>query len=407
MPPSIRRWLGSAMTELLAPTRPRPADQPVHLRYEKAGLTLPGPPVPWCADAVVVEVIAQLPPAARVRTDFALRLPGGLVVLAEAVRKDGDAGNRHRVLFRLPVPAGSTTAEVLWKQRLLTSVPVPVLSAAEFLAALRVVTPTAAVRIGGQSVAAQTFVAAQGRGLTAAAVLRSPSGLAPLADLPLTLTARSDAGGWEQVVPVPLTAAQLSAREALLTATPAKFPRAAGSYTVTWAAGGVELFTHRLTAVGGRRFVQSLRLADARFVLGDKAGPVRLTRQAPAPGEADRIGPCFVLTSREPGAAAVLPLTVTAVGPGVPLTTLETTVLVTDGPSLVAPGLVNLSDVPGLTGFEMRHKGQLLGQLSLSPVPAAQLTAEGGFKPPPDFAWGPAAEDELADRLGKLLGGGS
>ena len=73
---------------------------------------------------------------------------------------------------------------------------------------------------------------------------------------------------------------------------------------------------------------------------------------------------------------------------------------------MFAPGLVNLSDAPGLTGFELRHKGQLLGQLSLSPVPTAMVNAEGGFKPPPDFTWGPAAEDELADRLGKLLGGG-
>ena len=403
--PSVRRWLDSAMTDLLAPTRPRPTDQPVHLRYEKAGLTLPGPPLPWNADAVVVEVLVQLPPAARVRADFTLRLPGLAPVPAEAVRKDGDGGTRHRVLFRLPVPAGPTTAEVLWKHRLLTTVPLPVLTAAEYLAGLRVGTPTAAVRIGGQAVAAQTFIAAQCRGLTAAVVLRSPAGLAPLADLPVTLAVRADAGGWEQVVPVPLTAAQLSGREALLTASPAKFPRSGGGYTAIWSAGGVDLYVHRLTGVTGRRFVQSLRLADARFLVADKGGAVRVVRQAPAAGEADRIGPCFVLSSREPGAAAMLPLTVAAVGPAGTGPVFEATVLVTDGPSLFAPGLVNLSDAPGLTGFELRHKGQVLGQLSLSPVPAAAVNAEGGFKPPPDFAWGPAAEDELADRLGKLLGG--
>lgn len=405
MPPSMRRWLGSAMTELLAPSRPRPTDQPVHLRYEKAGLTLPGPPVPWCADAVVVEVIAQLPPAARVRTDFTLRLPGQPAVPAEAVRKEADAGSRHRVLFRLPPPPATATAEVLWKHRLLTTVPLAVLTANEFLTGLRVGTPTAAVRIAGQAVAAQTFVAAQCRGLTAACVLRGPAGLAPLADLPLTLTVRADAGGWEQVVPVPLTAAQLSAREALVTASPARFPRAVGGYTANWAAGGFELYAHRLAAVGGRRFVQSLRLADARFVVADKGGPVRLLRQAPPAGECDRIGPCFVLASREVGGAAVLPLTVTAVAGSTVLSAFDAGVLLTDGPSLVAPGLVNLSDVPGLTGFELHHKGHLLGQLSLSPVPAASVNAEGGFKPPPDFAWGPAADDELTDRLNKLMGG--
>ena len=65
--------------------------------------------------------------------------------------------------------------------------------------------------------------------------------------------------------------------------------------------GGVELYAHRLTAVSGRRFVQSLRLMDARFVVADKGGTVRVVRQAPAAGEADRIGPCFVLASLEPG----------------------------------------------------------------------------------------------------------
>jgi hypothetical protein len=402
----IRRWLDWAMTDLLPPPRPRPADQPVHLRYEKAGLTLAGPPLPWNADAVVVEVIATLPPAARVRTDFTLRVPGQPPVLAEAVRKEPDPGTRHRVLFRLPTPHGPTSGEVLWKHRLLTTVPLPVQSTAEYVGGLKLVAPTLAVRLGGQAVAAQTVIAAQVRGLTAAALLRSPAGLAALADLPLTVAVRADAGGFEQVVPVPLTAAQLAAREALLTASPARLPRSAGGYTVTWAAGGHALFTHRLQAVGGKRFVQSLRLADARFVLADKGGGVRLARQAPAAGEADRVGPCFALASREPGAAAVLPLAVFALSNSGATPLFDGSVLLTDGPSLFAPGLVNLSDAPGLTGFELRHKGQVLGQLSLSPVPSAAFTSEGGFKPPPDFAWGPAAEDELADRLNKLLGGG-
>jgi hypothetical protein len=58
MRPSIRHWLDWVMTNLLHPARPRPADQAVHTRYEKAGLTLAGPPVPWNADAVVVELLA-------------------------------------------------------------------------------------------------------------------------------------------------------------------------------------------------------------------------------------------------------------------------------------------------------------------------------------------------------------
>jgi hypothetical protein len=86
---------------------------------------------------------------------------------------------------------------------------------------------------------------------------------------------------------------------------------------------------------------------------------------------------------------------------------LEQDVLVTDGPTVFAPGFVDAAEVAKLTGFELRHKGRVLGLLSLSPVPTAALTAEGGFKPPPDFAWSNAADDELAERLGRLMGGGN
>jgi hypothetical protein len=396
------------MTDLLHPARPRPTEQAVHLRYEKAGLALPAPPVPWNADAVVVELLAKLPPAARVRADFAFRVPGREPVPAELVRKDDDPSNRYRVFFRVPPPPASTDAEILWKHRLLATVPLPVVGPDQFAAGLRLSHPTLAVRIGGQSVPAQTFIAAQCRGLTAAAVLRSQVGLAPLADLGLKVLFRADRGGSEHLIPVPLTGPQLAAREALVTATPPKLPRQVGGFTVTWLAGDQVLLVQRAAGVTAKRFVQSLRVSDARFAVADKAGAVRPARHAPAAGEADRVGPCFVLASREPGAAAVLPLQVTAVVPGAvrPPALFDQPVLITDGPTLVAPGLVDTSDLSGLTGFELRYREQVLGVLSLSPVPAASFTAEGVFKPPPDFAWSPTAEDELADRLGKLMGDG-
>ncbi|HEX4610578.1 MAG TPA: hypothetical protein VH092_20480 [Urbifossiella sp.] len=77
--------------------------------------------------------------------------------------------------------------------------------------------------------------------------------------------------------------------------------------------------------------------------------------------------------------------------------------LVTDGPAEFAPGLLEAADTTRIGGFELRHKGRVLGAASLRPVPAASLTAEGGFKPPPEFSWTPTADDELA----RLMGGGS
>lgn len=403
---SIRRWLDWAMTDLLQLASRRPSDQAVHVRYEKAGLTLYGPPVPWNADAVVVELLARLPPAARGRTDFLLRVPGSEPVVAEAVRRD-EAVGKYRVHFRLPVPPGPAVAEVLWRHRLLATVPLDVQTADQFTAGLRLTSPTIAVRLAGLSVAAETFVASQCRGVTAAAVLRSPAALAPLADLGVRVVFRSDRGSAEHAVAVPLTSSQLASKEALVTASPARFPRRAGTYSVTWLVGDRELLAQRVTAITARRFLQSLRVADTRFAVANKVGPVRPVRTAPPLADVARVGPCFVLASREPGAAGLLSLQVAATVPGAvrPPTIFEQTVLVTDGPSVFAPGLVDVSDLAGGTGFELRHRGRVLGVMSLSPVPSAAFNAEGGFKPPPDFAWTNAAEDELNDRLGRLLGG--
>jgi hypothetical protein len=47
----------------------------------------------------------------------------------------------------------------------------------------------------------------------------------------------------------------------------------------------------------------------------------------------------------------------------------------------------------------------LLGVPSLCPVPTANFTAEGGFKAPTGFAWTPTADEELSERLSKLLDG--
>ena len=92
--------------------------------------------------------------------------------------------------------------------------------------------------------------------------------------------------------------------------------------------------------------------------------------------------------------------------PGVdrPPSVLEQSVLITDGPTPVAPGLLPMTELKHASAFELRVKGRVLGVLPLSPVPTATFTAEGGYKPPPEFTWSAAAEDELSDRLARLMG---
>ena len=69
------------------------------------------------------------------------------------------------------------------------------------------------------------------------------------------------------------------------------------------------------------------------------------------------------------------------------------------------PGTVDVADLSQVNAFELRSKGGLLTVLPLSPAPIASFTAEGGFKPSSEFPWSPAAEEELSDRLTRLLEG--
>ena len=83
----------------------------------------------------------------------------------------------------------------------------------------------------------------------------------------------------------------------------------------------------------------------------------------------------------------------------------EQEVLITDGPTMVAPGTLDADDLAQVSGFEVSVKGRTLGVLSLCPAPTASFTSEGGFKPPHDFTWTAAAEEEMNERLNRLLEG--
>jgi hypothetical protein len=400
----IRHWRDWAMSEIVTPRRLAGQPQSVYFRSEKGGLTLDNQPVPWSAEAVVVEALLRLPPAARRRADFALRVPGFDPIPAEILKAD-EAGQRHRLYFRFPVPKATGTAELMWKTHVLGSVVIPVVTPEQFLSELRMDLATAFVSVLGRSVAAQTFVTAQQQGLTASAVVRSPTGLVPLLDLGLSATFRTARGTKTVVTPVPLTASQLAGKEALVTALPPRLPRKAGEWTVTWTCPGRELATTRLRAITPRAFRDSLRVVDTRFGIVTSVGEFRVVRQMPAENVA-KAGPVFFVASREPGIGGLAEFEIGVQVPGVDRSpsVLEQTVLVTDGPTPVAPGLIPMTELKHASAFELRVKGRVLGVLPLSPVPTATFTAEGGYKPPPEFTWSAAAEDELSDRLARLMG---
>jgi hypothetical protein len=349
--------------------------------------------------------LLRLPPSAlRRKGDFQLRLGPQPPVAAETLRRDEDQ-DRYRVYFRLPAPPQSVTAELLWRGHPLGQLTLPVLSREEFLQNIQLQMPTLFVRLGDQSVACQTFVSTQCRGLTASAVISSPTSLVPLLDLGLQVEFRSERGGTLQAAPACLCSSQLAGRQALVTVAPRRFPRRIGTWTATWTLGDRTLASHQVRAISQRHFQRSLRVSDTRFVVQSEKHGVNLCRHAPSvPGPA-RVGPCFLVSSREIGMAGLCSLQVRAqVADAVqPPLLLEQEVLITDGPTMFAPGTLDAAELQQVSAFELRLKGALLGALSLSPAPVANFTAEGGFKAPHDFPWSVAAEDELNERLGRLL----
>jgi hypothetical protein len=391
------------MHELWPLYRISPQPQALHYSYEKAGLTLSNQPIPWTAEAVVVEALLRLPSGGRRKAEFQLRLPGQELVPAEQLRRQ-EAEGRYRVTFRLPPPGATVTAEVLYRDHALGQLTLPWLSRDEFLENLRLQMPTLFVRLGNASVACQTFVSSQCRGLLASAVLTSPTSLVPLLDLDLQVEFRCERSETSFRVPATLCSSQLANRTALLAVAPRRYPRRLGTWVATWLLGDQPLASQRVRGISQRTFERSLRISDTRYVVQAGERPPRLARQLP-PDRGSRVGPCFLVSSGEPGMAGLCRLQVTAQVAGAvqPPLLLEQHVLITDGPSLVAPGTLDPAGLNQVSGFELRVRGRSLGALALAPAPSATFTSEGGFKPPNEFNWSPAAEEELNEKLNRLL----
>ena len=399
MPRWIARWLVWARDNLIRRTRPRPLSAAVG--YERAGSARWESPVPWTADAAVVVVLLRLPVYARRKTDFAFRLPFATFP-ADAIRPDLD--DRCRVAFRFPVPLDTVRGDLLWKGRVLASIPVHVLTPASFLAELTLTHATISVRLGGSTVAATSFVPDGCESLLAAVVLRGHSALAPLTELGLKVTFHDEATHRAYTVPIALTSAQLARNEAVIVAVCPEVPRTVGGWWATWIAGEQTLATQRSHAISAERFELGVRVLETRFAVIEPGGVARTMKLPPSLVGAARVGPCFVLSGSEAGAAGLCRFEVIGVSPGEQNAVIrrEADAIVTDAPTLFVPALFDMEQVARVSGFELWLNGRLLGVASLRPVPAASINGEGGFTPPPEFAWSSTADDELAERLKRL-----
>jgi hypothetical protein len=401
----IKPWRDWAMHDLWSMHRTGPQPQAMHFSYEKAGLTVDDQPIPWNAEAVVVEANLRLAaPVTRRKADFLLRVGRDEPIPPESMRKD-ETDDRYRLFFRIPTPVQSTGVELLWRSHVLGRLTLPLLTRDEFVRHLRLQLPTLYVRLGEQSVACQTFVATQCRGLLASAMLSSPTSLVPLLDLGLHVEFRSERTGVVHTVPAKLCSSQLAGRQALITVVPRKFPRRIGTWQTVWLVGDRPLATQPVRAISQGHFRRSLRISDTRFVVQKPKEGVTQTRHAPPLDTLARVGPCFLVSSGEPGMAGMCRLQVRAQVAGTiqPPLLMEEDVLITDGPTVFAPGTLDAADLDKVSGFELRIKGGTLGAISLCPAPTAGFTVEGGFKPPRDFSWSAAAEEELNERLTRLF----
>jgi hypothetical protein len=411
--PWIKRWRDWAMHDFWPLYRIGPQTQALHASYEKAGLVIHDQPIPWNAEAVLVEAQMRLSAnTGRRKADFQLCVPGQDPYPAENLRRQDGGEDRYRVAFRLPPPGVATTAELHFRDHVLGQVALPFLSRDEFLGNLRLQMPTLFVRLGAETVACQTFVSSQCKGLLASAVLNSPTSLVPLLDMDLQVEFRCERSGTATRVPACLCSSQLAGRQALVSVVPRRYPRRLGTWTATWQLANRTLASQRVRGISQHHFQRSLRISDTRFVVQTKEG-VRLMRQVPPLEKDGRVGPCFLVSSGEPGMAGQCRLQVAAQVPGAvaPPLLLEQEVLVTDGPTMVAPGTLEAGDLGQVSGFELtipsarRPGGKVLGVLSLCPAPTATFNSEGGFKPPHDFTWSAAAEEEMNERLNRLLEG--
>jgi hypothetical protein len=353
---------------------------------------------------VTVEVAVKMPAGVpRRRADFRLDFPDRQTTAPDQFFR-ADTGEEHIVSFRFPGLERSAAVGIAWRNARFAEISLPFLSCEDFIHNVRLERPTVFARIGEASVACQTFVVNQCREVMVAALLNSPTSLAPIQDAGLTLDVRSERGEVMQSLPLRLTASQLASRQALVSLAPRRFPRRIGTWYVAWMIAGRPLAVTMMRGISAAYFHRSLRSQDARFIVQPLQGVARSSRGLLPDHAFKTASPCFIVSSREPGMAgrAAMQIVAQPVCAGAPTVLWEGKMLITDGPRRVAPIVMDRTALVGWGGFELRTQEESIATLSTSPIPSATFTGEAGFRPPGDYAWTPAADDELNDRLNRL-----
>jgi hypothetical protein len=396
------------MRDLFWPSRRTagPVVRGLQFAYEKAGLVLRGEPIPWNADAVLADAVVRFPDQlSRRKSDFTLRVAGQPPIAAATMHRHED-GESFLLQFRLGVPRGPGVVEIGYRAAKVGQASLKVLGLEAFLDGVQIRAPAIHVRLGDQYVPCQAFVGAQGRGFQACGLLTSDSCLAPLRDLDCAVVFTERRSGEPCRVPIRLTSAQLSSHEATICVACPRRPRRLGAWIVEWELAGRVLARSELRVLSRHALGRSLYLADARFVVRADGRDLQTARRPPRRESGAQAGPSFLVASREPGIAALCSLSIGLQGGASAARRIvheQDDVLITDAPTLFSPGLASAEDLADGVAFDLFAGASRLGVLPLQETPAARFSSEGGFAAAEEFDWTGAADDELSDRLGRLM----
>src|SRR5947209_5638572 len=125
----ITGWSSKFTSQFLTALRPpgRPALRSLTVGYEKAGLVVTNEPIPWNAEAVIVEGVVHPPPRESwSKKDFCLLLGEDTPLQADAV-EEGENETR-KITFRLLPVQKPLGGDLCWRGHVLGRVQLPFLS---------------------------------------------------------------------------------------------------------------------------------------------------------------------------------------------------------------------------------------------------------------------------------------
>jgi hypothetical protein len=382
-----------------------PKLQSLRFQYEKAGLTVADEPIPWNAETVVIEASIWFPPGTVPRkSEFQLRTPDRVPRMPVTLAPAGE-GDTVRVVFRLPPIQAQTLAVVQYQGAPLGQIALPFLAANTFLCNVQLRATSVFALLGKQNVACQTFVAGQCRGLSAGGVLTSPTSLLPIIDLDFRIEVSDEGKTRMESISLPLTASQLQGKETALSVVLPIWARVMGTCSTRWILADRSLAHAQVRAISLAELPQSLYLVESHFLSQAKEGTGHFRHHLRAPDQVKGLRPCFLIASREPGMAGLchFEIRMQPRDPSSRPLVCKQEMLVTDRPLPCIPDLTTVADLQQVRAFELFCNGQPLGALPVRPTPVAAFTSEGGFRAAMDFDWSPSTDEELFERLEKLM----